>query len=286
MSTKYQTIEVTPVAEHIGAEIAGVDLSLPLSDEQFGEIRSAFIDHGVVFFRQQDLTPDQHLAFAERWGQVNVNRFFKSVEDYPKIAEVRKEPDQEKNIGGGWHTDHSYDQVPAMGSVLYARELPNQGGDTVFASMYAAYEALSDGLKQTLLGLRAEHTSRFAFGQLALNAAMQKEFAGRLGNPEAAIQDATHPVVIRHPLSGRRALYVNGGFTIRFENWTVEESQPLLDFLYRHAAEDRFHYRFKWEPGSMAIWDNRATHHLALNDYPGQRRLMHRITVEGEPLAA
>ena len=157
-------IEIKPLGPAIGAEISGVDLSRPLPDSQFTAIRRAFVDHGVVFFRDQQLTPEQHIAFAERFGEINVNRFFRAVDGYPMIAEVRKEPEQKKNIGGDWHTDHSYDQIPALGSVLCAHEVPPDGGDTVFASMYAAYDALSDGLKETLGGLRAVHSSRHVFG--------------------------------------------------------------------------------------------------------------------------
>lgn len=284
-TTSYATIKVEPASAAVGAFISGVDLSSDLSDEQFGEIRQAFIDHGVIFFRDQDLTPDQHLAFAERWGEINVNRFFQPVATHPRIAEVRKEPDQQRNIGVNWHTDHSYDLIPAMGSILYAREVPSQGGDTLFASMYAAFEGLPDDLKEQLLAMRAEHSTRHAFGRLDdLDEEHKKDIAGRLANASAATQDATHPVIIKHPLSGRPSLYVNGDFTVRFEGWTAEESQPLLDRLYAHATQEEFTYRFSWQKGSMAIWDNRATHHKALNDYPGERRLMHRITLEGELL--
>ena len=173
--------------------------------------------------------------------------------------------------------------MPALGSVLYAREVPPTGGDTLFASMYAAYDALSDGLKQTLHGLRACHSSRHVFG--AANPRRSKgDLNDRIKNPELATQDAVHPVVIRHPGSGRRALYVNPGFTLRFEGWTDEESRPLLDYLYRHASRPEFTCRFRWQPGSLAFWDNRATWHYALNDYHGERRLLHRITVEGVTL--
>lgn len=281
MST-YETIEVTPASPAVGAEIGGVDLA-KLTDGQFVEIRQAFIDHGVVFFRDQALTPEQHLDFAERWGPININRFFQPVDGYPSIAEVRKEPDQKINIGGGWHTDHSYDQVPALGSVLYAKEVPPVGGDTLFSSMGAAFEALSPAMQQTLCRLRAEHSSRHAFGAQA-KVANSDDLKGRIGNPEDANQDAVHPVVVRHPLSGRPTLYVNGGFTLRFEGWTDAESAPLLEYLYEHARRPEFTCRFQWRPGSLAVWDNRACHHMALNDYHGHRRLMHRITIEGETL--
>jgi len=208
------------------------------------------------------------------------------VEMHPQIAEVRKEPHQKTNIGAAWHTDHSYDQIPAMGSILYAREVPSLGGDTLFSSMYAAYDALSDGIKKMLAGLCAEHSSRHSFGEQAYVDRDMDDVGGRLGNTGAAIQDAIHPVIIRHPLSGRPALYVNGEFTVKFEGWTKAESQPLLDFLYEHAHQNEFTCRFHWQKGSMAIWDNRATHHCAMNDYHGELRLMHRVTIEGEALVA
>jgi taurine dioxygenase len=275
------SLEVVPTGPVVGAEIRGLDLSAPLQAAEVETIRRTLFDRGVVFFRDQMITPEQHIAFAERFAPININRFFTPVPGHPKIAEVRKEPDQTKNIGGGWHTDHSYDQVPALGSILLARELPESGGDTLFASMYAAWDALSDGLKATLRSLRAVHSSRHVFGRR--DRPEQKD--GRLGNAHLATQDAVHPVALRHPGSGRTALYVNPAFTLRFEGWTDEESKPLLEYLYRHAARPEFQTRFAWAPGSIAFWDNRATWHYAANDYQGERRLMHRITLEGEALS-
>ncbi|MGA3400228.1 MAG: TauD/TfdA family dioxygenase [Acetobacteraceae bacterium] len=275
-------IEIHPSTGAVGAEIRNIDLSL-LQDDDVDTVRRTLFDRGVVFFRDQHLTPEQHIAVAERFGPIDINRFFKHADGYPAIAEVRKEPEQKTNIGGGWHTDHSYDQAPALGSMLYAREVPPSGGDTLFASMYAAYDALSDGLKHTLEGLRALHSSRHVFG--ANRHKPGNDLQGRVGNPELATQDAVHPVVIRHPGSGRKALYVNPGFTLRFEGWTEEESRPLLDFLYRHAQRPEFCCRFQWAEGSVAFWDNRATWHYAVNDYHGERRLMHRITIGGAKLS-
>jgi taurine dioxygenase len=280
--SEFETIEVRPLSSALGAEIQGVDLAQGPTDAQFAEMRRAFGRHGAIFFRDQELTPGQHLAFAERWGPVNVNRFFKPVDGWPMIAEIRKEPGQQANIGGSWHTDHSYDEVPALGSMLYAREVPDVGGDTLFASMYAAYDTLSEGLKRTLEGLQAWHSSRHVFGEGNIDHETRRD--GRVRNPELATQDALHPVVIRHPETGRKTLYVNPGFTVRFDGWTEAESKPLLDYLYGHAARPEFTCRFRWEPGSLGLWDNRATWHFAMNDYSGQRRLMHRITIEGVPL--
>jgi taurine dioxygenase len=273
-----QQMMVMPVSGAVGAEVRGIDISRPLPSTTVAALRAALGEHGVLFFRDQALTEAQHIAFAEQFAKININRFFRAVEGWPQIAEVRKEPEQTKNIGGGWHTDHSYDQIPALGSVLYAREVPPSGGDTIFASMFAAYDALSDGLKRTLEGLRAVHSSRHVFGTQAKRGDDLKD---RLGNAEAATQDAVHPMVIRHPISGKKALYVNRGFTTHIEGWTVEESKPLLEYLYQHGARPEFSCRFNWAPGSMAFWDNRATWHLAVNDYQGHRRLMHRITLEG-----
>lgn len=286
MNTAWKTITVAPVSPALGAEIGGVDIARGVSEQQITELKQAYSDYGVIFFRDQVITPEQYIAFAERWGQININRFFKAVDGYPQIAEVRKEPQQTANIGSRWHTDQSYDQIPAMGSLLYAREVPSAGGDTLFASMYAAHDALSSGLRNTLANLRAEHSSRHVFGEGGYANDESNDLAGRLGNPDAAIQNSIHPVVIRHPLSGRSALYVNGNFTVKFEGWTEEESQPLLAYLCAHASRDEFIFRFKWQKDSMAIWDNRATHHCALNDYHGERRLMHRITIDGVGLQA
>lgn len=279
---KYQHIRVEPLSSWLGAEVAGVDLAAPVADETFAEIRHAFGAYGVVFFRDQHLTPEQHVAFAERFAPIDINRFFSAVPGYPMIAEVRKEPEQTRNIGGGWHTDHSYDQVPALGSMLYARVVPKTGGDTLFAGMYAAYDGLSDGLKATLEGLRACHSSRHVFGPEAH--ARRGDLVGRIGNPELVTQDAVHPAVIRHPQTARKALYVNPGFTLRFEGWTEEESRPLLEYLYCHATRPEFTCRFHWREGSLALWDNRSTWHFAVNDYHGERRLLHRITIQGSPL--
>jgi len=274
--------EVWPTSGALGAELLGIDLAQRLDADTIACIRDALHEHGVIFFRDQKLTPEQHLAFAERMGPININRFFTAVPGYPQIAEVRKEPEHVTNIGGGWHTDHSYDQIPALGSILLAREVPRRGGDTMFASMAKAYDALSDGLKRTLKGLRAIHSSRHVFGTEAHAANPEKR--QRYVNPEAATQDAVHPVVIRHPDTGRPTLYVNANFTTRFEGWTEKESKPLLEFLYQHASRPEFQTRFRFEEGSIAFWDNRATWHYAINDYHGERRLMHRITLDGVPL--
>ena len=266
----------------VGADVDGMDLR-NLDDAGFGVLRQAFAEHGVLFFHGQNLTPDEHIAFANRWGEIDVNRFFTPVPGHPEIAQVSKTAGQKTNIGGGWHTDHSYDQVPALGSILLAREVPPRGGETLFANLNAAFESLSEGLRHTLTSLRAVHSSRHVFGAQGLYARQNET---RMRNADLATQDAVHPVVVAHPLSGRPTLYVNPAFTLRFDGWTDDESRPLLEFLYRHAACPEFQTVFHWRPGSIAFWDNRATWHYALNNYQGESRLMHRITVAGEALRA
>jgi len=273
-------IEVRPITLTLGADIYGADLA---SENDVADIKQAFVDHSVIAIRDLNLTPEEHLIFARHWGEINVNRFFKPVDGYPEIATVLKEADQAYAIGETWHTDHSYDTAPAMCSMLYARETPEVGGDTAFASQHAAYLALSDGMKDMLSSLKAWHSSRHAFGVSAVDAEAHKD--GRLGNEEAAKQDALHPVIIAHPLSGKKCLYVNGDFTTHFDGWTQEESQPLLNQLYAHCARADFTCRVRWEPDTLGIWDNRALQHMAINDYAGHRRLMHRITIEGVPLS-
>ncbi len=274
-------VEIKPVSGGVGVELANVNIADGLSGADFKAMRQAFIDHGLIFLRDQNISPEQHIAFAEKWGDININRFFPRIEGYDQIAAVVKEKDQHGNIGGGWHTDHSYDHIPAMGSILLARETPLVGGDTLFACMYKAYETLSDGLKKNLEGLSAVHSSRHIFGdQSAYRETMKDQFS----NADQATQDAIHPMVITHPESGRKALYVNPAFTLRIDGWSDEESNPLLGYLYEHGARMEHTTRFSWAPGSIAFWDNRCTWHYALNDYHGERREMHRITVEGSAL--
>ena len=274
-------IEIRPLTGGLGAEIFGADIRDPA---QFPAIFQAFSDHAVVAIRDQDISPDDQVAFAERIGPINVNRFFAKVPDHPKVAMVLKEADQTRAIGERWHTDHSYDEAPAMCSILHCIETPETGGDTTFASMYTAFEGLSEGLKTTLRSLSAWHSSRHVFGKAREVSETAK--TGRIGNADAAEQDALHPVVIRHPLSGREALYINPEFTTHFDGWTAAESRPLIEWLERHVTSPEYTCRLRYAPGTVVVWDNRATWHKATNDYHGHRRLMHRITVEGPTLSA
>ena len=274
-------MKVAPLSEALGVEVTSVQLA-ELEGASLDALKAEVFQNGVAVIRDQELSPEQHIAFAKRWGGVDVNPFFPTNSGWPEIAEVRKSETQRENIGGGWHTDHSYDQIPAMGSILVARELPPSGGDTLFSSMGAAYDSLSDGLKQTLDTLRAFHSADHVYqpGGYYSKTDQAEELTGQ----ELSTR-AVHPVVIRHPVTGRKLLYVNAGFTLHFEGWTRQESLPLLSYLYTVASREEFQCRVEWRPGSVAIWDNRATWHLAMNDYHGHRRLMHRITLTGDPLA-
>jgi taurine dioxygenase len=282
MATAFATdaaLDLRPLGP-VGAEITGCDLAR-LDDRQFATLRSVLADHGVVAVRDQAITPEQHIALARRFGGIDLNNYFPLEGTYPEIALVAKEKDQTTNIGGGWHTDHSYDAVPAMGSILVARELPPSGGDTLFIDMGDVFDGLSEGLKATLRTMRARHSADHVFGSKGVYA--QTDMADAMRGQELTT-GAVHPVVIRHPDSGREILYVNPSFTLGFEGWTAEESQPLLQMLYARAMRPENVTRLRWTPGTVAMWDNRSTWHFAENDYHGHRRIMHRITLTGVPL--
>ncbi|MDP1735964.1 MAG: TauD/TfdA family dioxygenase [Caulobacter sp.] len=274
-------LRIEPI-QGCGALVKDVDLAR-LGDAEVGDLRQALFDHGLLVFREQSLTPEQHIALAERIAPIDVNRFFPAAPGYPVIAKVEKTAQQTTNIGGGWHTDHSYDAEPAMGSVLVARDLPPAGGDTLFADLYAAYDTLDAETKAEIAGLRAVHGSDHVFGEKGAYAQTdQPELAkGGVETPETV-----HPVVITHPGSGKSVLYVNPSFTLRFEGRTREESLPLLMKLYAHAIDQSRVSTLVWAPGTVAIWDNRCTWHFARNDYHGHYRLMHRITLAGCALEA
>ena len=275
-------MQLTPMAPKCGVEITGVSLA-HCSDAEMGKIKQAIYDHGVAVFREQELSPEQHIAFARRWGGIDINNYFPLEDEYPEIAIVRKKADQVTNIGGAWHTDHSYDQIPAMGSILVARVLPPTGGDTLFAHMGAANDSLPDDLKTQIEGLEAWHTADHVYQEGGIYA--QTDMGGELRGQDLKT-GAIHPVVIRHPVTGRRLLYVNGAFTIHFAGQTREQSLPLLQDLLAAAVREDNQCRVEWRPGTVAIWDNRTTWHNALNDYHGHYREMHRITLSGEALAA
>jgi taurine dioxygenase len=273
----YKSIDVKRLSGALGAEIQGVDLARDLDNETFDDIHQAFLDHQVIFFRDQNLTPEQHKAFGRRFGKLNIHPYVAGMPGHPEIMEIIKEPEDRVNFGGGWHSDMSFLEKPSIGSILYALEVPAYGGDTLFSSQIAAYEALSPGLKKTLEGLRAVHSAAREYSAQGHSA--QKRASMSVAEAEGMVGEFAHPVVKVHPETGRKALYVNPAFTMKFEGWSTRDSKPLLDHLFQHARYEGFTCRFRWEKGSIAFWDNRSVWHFALNDYPGQRRHMRRVTV-------
>jgi len=276
----YSHISVQPISGALGAEINGVDLSQDLSDDVIAEIRQAWLEHLVVFFRDQTLTPAQQVALAKRFGEPVEYPFVAGLEDFPVITPVVKLAHEKVNFGGLWHTDTTYQQRPPMASMLYGLELPPYGGDTLFANCYLAYETLSDGLKATLeplIGVNSSHKGRVVDTRAARIADAPKE--------ANVARIAEHPVVRVHPETGRKSLYVSFAHTTNFKGWTEAESKPLLDYLFEHQTRPEFTCRFRWQPGSLTLWDNRCALHNPINDYHGHKRVLHRITFAGQETA-
>jgi taurine dioxygenase len=266
-------MEVRPLSGALGAEIVGVDLSGNFSEK---EIRKAFLEHQVIFFRDQKLDPAQLLAFARAMGRPVEYPFVKGLPGFAEVIEVKKLEHERHNFGGIWHSDTAYLETPPMGSMLIAREVPPYGGDTEFASQYLAYEALSDGMRRLLSNLKAVNSSAKA------DVSRTREDRIKEQGGESKELVGLHPVVRTHPETGRKALYVNVAHTVRFDGMTEEESAPLLQYLFRHQVKPEFTCRFRWGVGSLAFWDNRCTQHNPINDYHGYRRIMHRVTLAGD----
>ena len=275
-SRPYRHIDVQPIAGTIGAEVIGVDASRPLAAEVIGEIRRAFLEHLVIFLPGQKLSPQQLLAFASRFGEPMEYPQLRGLPECPLVTPVVKLEHERHNFGGVWHTDTSYLEQPPMASMLYALELPPYGGDTLFASQYAAYEALSDGLRQALDGLIGINSSAKA------EVTRSREDRLREAGVQSKVLVGKHPIVRTHPETGRKALYMSLGHTVRFDGWGEDESKPLLDYLFTHQAKPEFTCRFRWSPGALAFWDNRCALHNPVNDYHGFRRIMHRVTLRGD----
>ena len=262
----------------IGAEVDGVDISKDLSTEFIAEIRHALITHLVLVFRNQTCAPGSLVNFARCFGDIGYYPFVRGMDDFPEVVEVAKKPHEKINFGGLWHTDTSYLEHPPLGSILLAKEVPKFGGDTLFANMYLAYEALSDTMKQLLDGLRGVNSAAKA------DAAVTRthRISERGADPGGLVTTAAHPIVRTHPESGRRALYCSNAHTTHIDGMTAAESEPLLQYLCTVQQREEFQCRLRWEPGTIAFWDNRAAQHNALNDYHGQQRTMYRVTLEGE----
>ena len=271
-------LDVRPLSGALGAEILGIDLAHDLGEETVAAVRAAWLEHLVIFFRQQTLSPAQFLHAARRFGEPVEYPFVKGLAGFPQITPVIKLEHEKINFGGLWHSDTAYLERPPLATMLIARETPPRGGDTLFANMYRAYETLSEGMRRMLDGLVVVNSSAKA------DVTRTREDRVRDSAKDDARQEyvAEHPVVRTHPESGRKALYANGGHALRFRDMTVEESAPLLSYLFSHATRPEFTCRFRWEVGSIALWDNRCTQHNPVNDYHGFRRVMHRVTLAGD----
>lgn len=270
--------DVRRLSGSIGAEITGIDLAFEPGHNTIAAIRQVWLEHGVIFFRDQDLPPAKFLAFAKRFGEVVEYPFIKGIEGFPEIIPVVKLEHERHNFGGVWHSDTAYMDTPPMATMLIAREVPPYGGDTLFASGYLAYETLSDGMKKLLDGLIAINSSAKA------DVTRTREDRVRDSAKTEAKKEyvGEHPVVRTHPETGRKALYVNFAHTLRFKDMTEAESAPLLDYLFQHQIKPEFTCRFNWRVGSMAFWDNRCVLHNPVNDYHGFKRVMHRVTLAGD----
>ena len=270
----YQHIRVEPISTALGAVIHGIDCRSDLPNSVVDEIRKAWLEHLVVFFQGQDLEPGEQLAFARRFGLPVKYPMLEGLSEFPEVVRVVKLSHEKNNFGGIWHSDTTYLEQPPIGALLLAREVPEVGGDTLFANMYLAYETLSTGLKNML--------GRLIVVQSSAKAGASRSREDRLSDASAVaaqVLEAEHPVVQTHPETGRKTLFVNYGHSIRFKNMTEAESKPLLDYLFAHQTQSEFTCRFQWAVGSMAMWDNRCTQHNPINDYHGFKRVMHRISI-------
>jgi taurine dioxygenase len=281
MVTTRSALTVEPVAGALGANVTGIDLTEVREASQLDDLRQALADHLVVFLPEQDLSLDDLERVTELLGGRDMTPFVEPLEDRPYVIRVIKEPTDVLNFANAWHSDLSYLPAPPAYTLLHAWDVPEHGGDTVWSNQYLAYETLSGGLRTTLDGLRAVHSAGMAYGTGGLLDQFKDLSSMAIAPSDAAYAEHVHPVVAVHPVTGRRALYVNPVYTTRFDGWSKEESHALLGHLHRHSINENFTCRLRWSVKTLAIWDNRCTMHNALNDYAGVRREMYRTSVRG-----
>lgn len=276
-------VQVTKAAGSLGAEITGMDLTLARTPADLDPLKAALAEHLVVYLRRQALDLDGLERLTDLLGGRDETPYVASLPGRPFVIRVIKEPTDLINFANAWHTDLSYLAAPPSFTLLHAQEVPDHGGDTVFANQYLAYATLSAGLRRTLVGLETVHSAGLAYGTGGLLDRARSLTSMAIEPSDDAYREQTHPAVRRHPVTGLPALYVNPVYTTRVAGWTEAESRGLLEHLYRHATNENLTFRLRWEPGTIAIWDNRCTLHNALNDYSGARREMFRTSVKGDP---
>jgi taurine dioxygenase len=274
----YELMSVEPISPALGAVISGVDLRQPLGNQAFQEIHDALMAHQVIFFRDQEITPDQHIAFAKAFGTLQVHPFAPQLPGYPEVLVIENDEARPSKINN-WHTDVTFMAEPPLGSILHAQAVPDVGGDTMWASMYLAYEGLSPTLRRLLDGLVAVHDFTHNFGKRLLR---QPDGLDKLKKAQAAMPPAEHPVIRTHPVTGRKGIFVNSGFTTEIKDMRPNESRAILEMLYEHCRQPEYTCRFVWRKHSLAFWDNRCTQHYPIADYWPAHRRMHRVTVNGD----
>ena len=280
--TQYRFLQAHRIAGSLGAEITGVDLAVEQDDAVIAEIRAALLDHQVIFFRDQDMTPVRLLALARRFGGIHLHPFMAGLPDVPEVLEIVKTPSDKRNFGGSWHTDQMFAPQPNMGTMLWAKQVPSAGGDTLFSNQYLAYDTLSDGMKRLIGGIRGVAVGDKKKGGVSRMAYNNATISMKTIEPPPGLQTTTaHPLVRTHPETGRKLLYI-GSHVHYLEGMTEDESAPLIRYLRDHSARPEFTCRFRWRQGSLAFWDNRCTQHFAINDYPAETRIMNRVTIAGD----
>ncbi|MFT4597621.1 MAG: taurine dioxygenase [Paracrocinitomix sp.] len=276
-------LDVRPITGSFGADVHGLDLSQPLDGATTTAVEAAFAEHMVLAFRGQELTVEQLEAFALQFGTFGDTPFITPVDGHPNVLAVIREADEAGALfGGSWHSDWSFQSAPPSATILYGHEVPPAGGDTVFTNQYLAYETLSDGMKRMLDGVNAIHSAQRSYGPQGVFGRPDPDAAMHIQGGEEALATQVHPIVRTHAVTGRKLLFVNDVYTIGIQDMNGPESNALLGYLFQHSKQVSFLCRVRWEPGTVTMWDNRCVQHHAINDYPGQRREMHRVTLAGE----
>jgi taurine dioxygenase len=281
LQPRQSNFEARPLTGFLGAEVLGVNLA-ELGEEDARQLQDAFLRFGVLVLPEQDLSHDEHKRFASRFGALEVHPIVEGIAGHPEIIKMHKAAGDAATFGVGWHSDNSFTERPSLCSIVYGVTVPPYGGDTLFANQYLAYELLSEGMRRMLDGLNAVHSAKYAYTAPTTVDKYDGKTTMSYRHSDAVGAEVVHPVVRTHPQTGRKALYVNPMFTVRFEDMSEDESRPLLQFLFRHSVREDLHCRVRWQPGTVTMWDNRCVQHTALDDCQGFERIHYRVTVQGD----